>query len=280
MRLPPLMQRSEGSPDVRVGLIDGPVNLTHPDLVSSRLLALDHAAGAMCSKHSSFACVHGTFIAGILASSRTSAASAICPGCTVLVRPIFSEGSAVPVATPGQLAGAIAECIEAGAHVVNLSASLEAASRQDAAELEAVLDRAAAADVVVVAAAGNESIVGGSVITRHPWVIPVVAYDAAGRPLALSNLGRSMGRRGLGAPGHGITSIDVPGPRQTFDGTSAATPFVTGTVALLKSLFPASRGAQVRQAMIADHAARRSSVVPPLLDAWGAYERLSRSRAH
>ena len=36
------MRRTEGSPDIRVGLIDGPVNLTHPDLVSSRLLALDH----------------------------------------------------------------------------------------------------------------------------------------------------------------------------------------------------------------------------------------------
>jgi len=274
------MRRTEGSPDIRVGLIDGPVNLTHPDLVSSRLLALDHAAGAMCSRHGSFACVHGTFVAGILAASRTSAASAICPGCTVLIRPIFSEGNAVPVATPGELAGAIAECIDAGAHVVNLSATLEAASRREAAQLDAVLDRAAAADVVVVAAAGNESIVGGSVITRHPWVIPVVAYDASGRPLALSNLGRSMGRRGLGAPGMGITSIDVPGPRQTFDGTSAATPFVTGTVALLRSLFPALSGAQVRQAMVTDRTARRSSVVPPLLDAWGTFERLSNSGAH
>jgi hypothetical protein len=43
--------------------------------------------------------------------------------------------------------------------------------------------------------------VGSSVITRHPWVIPVIAYDAHGRPMNFSNVGKAIGTRDLGGPG-------------------------------------------------------------------------------
>ena len=49
----------------------------------------------------------------------------------------------------------------------------------------------------MVAAAGNQGTLGSSAITRHPWVIPVVACDLRGRPMNESNLGSSIGRRGL-----------------------------------------------------------------------------------
>lgn len=91
--------------------------------------------------------------------------------------------------------------------------------------------------VLVVAAAGNQGAVGGSVITRHRWVIPVIAYDLRGRPMDISNLGASIGRGALGAPGESVTSLSVNGPL-TMGGTSAATPFVTGAVALTWSNFP------------------------------------------
>ena len=48
-------------------------------------------------------------------------------------------------------------------------------------------------------------------ITRHPWVIPVVACDLRGRPIGYSNFGNAIGRRGLCAPGHGITSLGADG---------------------------------------------------------------------
>ena len=49
---------------------------------------------------------HGTYVAGILAARRGSGAPAICPGCTLLVRPIFletaSDNAEMPSATPGR----------------------------------------------------------------------------------------------------------------------------------------------------------------------------------
>ncbi|MBV8111318.1 MAG: hypothetical protein JO012_16295, partial [Hyphomicrobiales bacterium] len=44
-------------------------------------------------------------------------------------------------------------------------------------ELGLALDMAARCGVIVVAAVGNQRIVGSSTLTRHPWVIPVAACD-------------------------------------------------------------------------------------------------------
>ena len=94
-----------------------------------------------------------------------------------------------------------------------------------------------------------------------------------------SNLGGSIGRRGLSAPGDGVTSLGAEGQPLTLGGTSVAAPFVTGTIALLWSEFPAATAAQVKLAVTQASASRRVSVVPPLLDAEAAYQTLSMANA-
>jgi subtilisin family serine protease len=130
---------------------------------------------------------------------------------------------------------------------------------------------------VIIAAAGNQSTIGSSVITRHPGVIPVVAYSSTGQPMASSNLGASIGRRGLGAPGDKITSLGVGAGSQTMGGTSVATPFVTGAAALLWSDFPTAPAAEIKSAITEAAGSRRRTIAPPLLNARAAYERLSRN---
>jgi subtilisin family serine protease len=178
----------------------------------------------------------------------------------------------MPSATPEELAIAIIDCIDAGANVINLSASLVQPSAKGERRLEEALDYSAKRGTAVVAAAGNQGSVGSSAITRHPWVIPVVACDLRGRPIGYSNFGNSIGRRGLSAPGEGITSLAVNGQSPTFGGTSAAAPFVTGAIALLLSEFPAATAAAVKLAITAEPGSRRNTVVPPLLNAWAAYQ--------
>lgn len=232
--------------------------------------------GGACVQNSSTACMHGTFIAGILCAKRGSAAPAICPSCTLLVRPIFSEITSVdaqmPSTTPEKLAAAIIETIDAGARVINLSVGLTQPPSKGQRELEDALDYAASRGVIPVAAAGNQGTLGSSAITRHPWVIPVVACNLRGRPINQSNLGISIGRRGLSTPGESITSLGADGKPLTFGGTSAATPFVTGTIALLWSEFPTATAAELKFAITQAHSLRRTTVVPPLLDAWRAYQ--------
>ena len=76
------------------------------------------------------------------------------------------------------------------------------------------------------------------------------------------------------APGDQITSLGSEGEPLTLGGTSAATPFVTGAIALIWSLIPAANGAELRLAMLAAHARARAAVTPPLLNAWAAYQAL------
>jgi subtilisin family serine protease len=280
--LSPLMTRTNGRPEISIGLIDGPVALDHRDLTTENIREIPGRLPAACADAGNAACAHGTFIAGILLARRVSIAPAICPGCTLFVRPIFSEapanGEQMRSASATELAEAIIDAINAGARVVNLSVGLEGPSPRGGRSLQEALDFALRRGVVVVAAAGNQGAVGGSVITSHPWVIPVVAYDVGGRPMGISNLGASIGRGGLGAPGEAVTSLGVTTPL-TMGGTSAATPFVTGAVALIWSEFPAAAAAAVRSAITQAGAPRRSTIVPPLLNAWASYQAMSKTRS-
>jgi len=280
--LSPLMARTSGRPEISIGLIDGPVALDHADLAAENIREVPGKLPAACADASDAACAHGTFIAGILHAKRMSVGPAICPGCTLLVRPIFSEapanGEQMPSASATELADAIIGVIAAGARVINLSVALQGPSPSGGRSLQDALDFALRRGVVVVAAAGNQSAVGGSVITRHPWVIPVIAYDRRGRPMNLSNLGASIGRCGLGAPGEAVTSLGVTDPL-TMGGTSAATPFVSGAVALIWSEFPGASAAAVRSAVTMAAAPRRTTIVPPLLNAWASYQAMSKARS-
>jgi subtilisin family serine protease len=275
VRLGTLMAQTSGSAGVAIALLDGPVAMRHPDLAAARICALGAAAPAACATPHSAACAHGTFVAGILVARRGSAAPAICPGCTLLVRPIFRElhGGAIPHASPEQLAAAILESVAAGARIVNLSVATGAPSMAAERPLHEALGYAARRGVLVVAAAGNDGTLGSSAITRHPAVIPVVAVDRGGRPTGGSNLGSSIGRRGVGAPGGGIASLHPTGTTRIRGGTSAAAAFVTGALALLWSRFPHAEAAELRSAVTGT--GRRRAVMPPVLDAQAAMQRLS-----
>jgi len=275
------MQLSEGVPEVVIGLIDGPVAIDHPELAPNSIQVSGSGAGA-CSMEASLACQHGTFVAGILVGRRGSPAPAICPDCTLMLRPIFPErtsnGDGMPAATPLELAAAVRETVEAGARIINLSAALLQPNPRGVPELQAALDFAAVRGAITVAAAGNQGTVGSSAITRHPSVIPIAGCRLNGQPLAESNFGSSIGRRGLSAPAEGITSLGSDGHARPFGGTSAAAAIVTGAIALLWSAFRSVTAAQLKSALLGVSGTRRSTVVPPLLDAAAAYQSLAGAR--
>jgi subtilisin family serine protease len=282
VKLPQLMELTAGRPEILVGLIDGPVAISHFDLAGENIREGPGAAAA-CAQATSAACLHGTFVAGILCARRGSAAPAIYPSCTLLVRPVFAEtvpgNVEQPSAAPEELAAAILESIAAGARLLNLSLALIQSSSRAQLVLVQALNQAARRGVIIVAAAGNQGTLGSTAITSHPWVIPVAACDLRGKPLNETNLGHSIGRRGLLAPGEQITSLGSEGEPVTLGGTSAATPFVTGAIALIWSLFPAASGAELRLAFMHAYARGRTTVTPPLLNAWAAYQALAAARS-
>jgi hypothetical protein len=140
IRLHPLMKISSGSPDIRIGLIDGPLDYTHAAFQGSRITAPKESQLAACKSASSLACRHCTFVAGILSAKRGFSAPAICPGCTLLVRPVFvdearrtnnkgvNEDIVFPSTTPEELSDAIIEVVDGGARIINMSLGLSKSS--------------------------------------------------------------------------------------------------------------------------------------------------------
>jgi subtilisin family serine protease len=265
-----LVEETSGREVITVAVIDGPADLSHPDLAGAGIAAIPSAdIPAACAVPASSACRHGTFVVGMLAARRAGAAPGLCPGCKVIVRPIFCEarpGSFCPVATPADLAAAVANAVDAGAKIVNLSVGVDSPVLARHPAVDDSLDYAAHRGVIVVTAAGNHGLVGPAPMISHPWPVPVAACDASGRPLRLTNIGIGIGRTGLLAPGLDVPGLAPGGGFQRLTGTSAAAPFVSATAALLWSLRPALTAPQVRAALLRPGVPRRS-VIPPLLDA-------------
>jgi hypothetical protein len=279
--LTPLMKRTVGRRQVIIGLVDGPVDMENLNLATEAVREVatkPPVQRGICHLPKSNSCRHGTFVAGILAAKRGSDAPAISPGCTLLLRPIFAEESSpdsTPATTARELADAVTQVVQSGANVVNLSCQLLRGSASADRDLDDAFDFAASRGAICVAAAGNEGSLGSSAITRHQWVIPVAACGRAGRPSEGTNLGHSIGRRGLLAPGEGIRSLGPAREEFSVQGTSAAAPFVTGVAALLWSEFPEASAADIWQAINLSHESRRTTIVPPLLNAWRSFQWLS-----
>ena len=67
-----LMERSQGTPEIAVALVDGPVSLNHPDLAAASFREISGrqrpGKPGACTLPDSLACTHGTFVAGVIAS--------------------------------------------------------------------------------------------------------------------------------------------------------------------------------------------------------------------
>jgi subtilisin family serine protease len=272
IRLQSLMNISSGNPDITIGLIDGPLDYHHPAFQGSRIRAVSEFQVAVCKNASSIACRHSTFVAGILCAKRGSAAPAICPDCTLLLRPIFRDQTStreimLPTSTPEELSDAIIEVVDAQARIINLSLGLSSSSLMTYPRLQEAYDYARQHGVIIIAASGNQGNIGSISLVHNEWVIPVVACDENGLLHPMSNFGPSIGSRGLMAPGINISSTRSGGEYLKMSGTSFAAPFVTGIAALLWSISRKATASQIVYALRSISTVKHLRIFPPLVNA-------------
>jgi subtilisin family serine protease len=124
--------------------------------------------------------------------------------------------------------------------------------------LKNAIDRANAANILFVAAAGNGNQAGRAINTdskpQYPAsytsvnIIAVAAIDKTGAKATWSNYGAAS--VDLGAPGVSVYSTLPNNAYGSYSGTSMATPHVTGAAALYASTHANSTAAQIKNAIL------------------------------
>ncbi|HEY5999516.1 MAG TPA: S8 family serine peptidase [bacterium] len=169
---------------------------------------------------------HGTHVAGIIAAQDNGiGVVGVAPGVSLYALKVLDDqGSGYY----SDFIAALDWCIVNGVRIANYSAGGPAPWEP----MEVACDRARAAGITIVAAAGNDS--GGPVIypAAYPSVIAVGSTDFNDNLSYFSNVGAALD---LVAPGQPIRSTYLGGGYVSMMGTSMATPHVTGAAALLAS---------------------------------------------
>jgi subtilisin family serine protease len=180
---------------------------------------------------------HGTQVAGLVAGRGNdgSGVVGVCWTCRIL--PLRVSAGPEGFAGSENVAAAIDEAVRLGAVAINLSLGSRLHSE---VERDAVA-RAVAAGVVVVASAGNGSASTPSFPAAYAGVLSVGAAGPDGTLASFSNHGSWVA---VLAPACGA-ALDVKGVPSWFCGTSAAAPFVSGVVGLVKSVVPSAGGARI-----------------------------------
>jgi hypothetical protein len=183
---------------------------------------------------------HGTTMAVLIAGTGTGLGlSGLAPQAKILpVRMQKATGE-----DPDKITNAIAFATAQHVKVINMSLGTAPTP-----QLASAVKAAQAADIVVVAAAGNAGI--GRVITpaSYPGVIAVGAVDSSGARWSYSDYGPQVA---LTAPGVGIPVEDAYGQAKTVNGTSNATAYVTASAALLRAMHPDWTAGQTIRALLA-----------------------------
>jgi cyanobactin maturation PatA/PatG family protease len=227
-----LWRLSRGDDRIGVAVVDGTVDTGHPAFAGNHMTRVQGVWPGEGTDGAKAA--HGTAVASVLFGHHQGPVPGVAPGCRAVSVPAFSDHR--PRMSQLELARGIELALDEGVHVINVSGGQLAPVEEAEDPLVRVIRRCADANVLVVAAAGNDGCFCDHVPAALPSVLAVGALDEAGRPLASSNWGPGNSRQGILAPGQNIP-VAVPGGGTAHQsGTSLAAPLVAGVAALLLSL--------------------------------------------
>ncbi|MFI1033232.1 type VII secretion-associated serine protease mycosin [Streptomyces sp. NPDC020951] len=240
---------------ITVAVLDTGVEADHPDLAGNILTGKDMVGFGAKQGDDAWA-RHGTAMASIIAGhghgyDNGEGVLGIAPEAKILpVRVILEDGDPQRTKARNTRGNALAEGIrwaaDQGAEVINLSLGDDSASAHpEPAEDEAV-QYALKKGSVVVASAGNGGEKGDHISypAAYPGVIAATAVDRYGTRASFST------RRWyatVSAPGQDVVIADPDHKYYQGWGTSAASAYVSGAVALVKAAHPGLTPAQIKK---------------------------------
>jgi subtilisin family serine protease len=209
---------------------------------------------------------HGTAVASVAAARLNNhlGIAGVCGGCSIMPVKI---ADATGTTSSSTVVEGVDWAVAHGAKVINLSFG---GSKDDPA-LDAAFQRAEAAGVVVVLAAGNagssDPAAGGYPAAAVPEAIRVGAVDPNRNLYSWSNRGNWVD---VGAPGSVAALMTNGNAMLGMQGTSLAAPIIAGAAGLLLSRFPSLTPAAVKSILL-------QSATPATLPVADVYQALLRA---
>jgi len=207
--------------NLAIGLIDGPVDASHPALAGATVVSRDFLQDGERPPSGT----HGTAVAALLVGQDPEGAlGGFAPGARLYAASAFTNGSGDPGADVERIATAIEWLLQQDVRLINMSFA-----RPANPVLEAVLSSAEDRGAIMVAAAGNDGRERAVYPAAHADVIAVTAVDAAFRRYRAANFGTHIE---FAAPGVDLYVATRRGGNYA-SGTSYAAPIVTALAARL-----------------------------------------------
>jgi hypothetical protein len=200
---------------VNVAILDSGIQ-AHSQFDEVYIVPIDLAGGGVAGSGAA----HGTSVASIITGSE-----GIAPAAELfVVRVLDDEG----LGNSYDVAQGIVQAVDHGVQIINLSLGVY----QDTPLLRQAVKYADDRGVIMVAAAGNDGYNRMPYPAAYPQVLAVTAVDAKGQHALFPNQSEEID---FAAPGVGILTAKEDKGTTLFSGTSAAAPFVSGTLATLMS---------------------------------------------
>jgi len=240
---------TKGSSNLTIAIVDNGFSLDHPELESKVVMPYnvwEHSSEIFAQEVD-----HGTHVAGtaLALMDNQEGLSGIAPNCAFM--PIQVADSQEIMTTTSILDG-ILYALYQGADVINVSLGLEFSGSLPESEQEnlqnnrfkeeerlwqKVMEIAEKHNAIVVMAAGNNDMLAGiNPMNRPKNFVVVSALDKDSQNLDKAVFSNYGDYSTISAPGVSIYSSVGDDGYKMMDGTSMATPIITGTIALMKSL--------------------------------------------
>lgn len=223
---PAAWDQTKGSENINVAVIDGKVDITHPELINRIVDPYDivnHSASFNTYDD------HATHVAGIIAAEMDNGAggAGIAPHVKIIPINVFHGDSAD---VSDAIAG-VSYAVNHHAKIINMSMGVYHYSYL----MDSAIQDAYQHGILIVAAAGNDSTSLKSYPASYNHVISVSSVDENSKISPFSNFGSTID---IAAPGENILST-LPGNSYGYmSGTSMASPMVSGVAALVLSKNP------------------------------------------
>jgi len=236
VQLPAFLEREDGrGQGIIVAVIDSGCHLDHPAL-AGRVKAYKDFTPERAARTPDYT-GHGTHCCGVVAAADNGAMGGVAERATLVVaKTLGKKRLGKPGASNAMVARAIEWCVDQGASVISMSWGYFT-SNDRGGTVGRALAKAARSGVVLCAATGNQSRRNEIKFpAKHRDVIGVGNWDqSSDRLWRSSNKGDGVF---VVVPGRRIFSTDISGSGyRSRTGTSMATAFMSGCVALLLGKF-------------------------------------------